>query len=149
MSDSSQHGAIMGFAIAFGVFTLAFALAPSFGGEVLWNGVFEVPMLRLVSDNDVYRVGESGTVWLEYYNPTQNDVNFTPPSMLNLHVEYAGDTSYVTTIIHISWEHTSYTLRRGRSTNIYRYDFTASRPGNMKIVINGIERTFTILTRSP
>jgi hypothetical protein len=139
----------MGFAIAFGVFTLVFALAPRLGGEVMWSGMVEAPVPRLVSNSEVYRVGESGSVWLEYHNPTQNEVNFTPPSMLNFHIEYAGDTSYVTTILHISWEHTSYTLRPGRSMDIYRYDFNASRPGDMKVVINGIERTVMILPRSP
>ena len=146
-----MHGAILGFAVAFGVFTLAFALAPRLGGEVLWGGVnvVEVPVPRLASTGDIYRMGESGSVWLEFFNPSKGDVTFTPPSQVTFHVEYPGDVSFVSTVCNISWERMNYTLKPGKSMNIYRYDFTASRPGNMTVVINGREKTVTVLPSAP
>ncbi len=146
MSRYSQHSAILGFAVAFGVFTLAYALSPSFGGEMNMSSNLQDALVpRLASKSRVFHVGESGTVWLEYYNPTGHDISFQPPSEVSSHVEFEGDKGFVSLLTRLNWEESIYTLKPGRSFRVYTEAFTASRIGTMMVVIDGLQMTIDVL----
>lgn len=143
--------AVLGFAVAFGVFTVIFASAPSWGGETVLSNfsTSNTPVARVVVDKTTCLVGQDVTAAYEYYNPYLEDVTFSPPSQIAIHVEQAGEKNEVGVICNISWTFKERTIGPGESFTIYNDAFTAEKPGNMTITINGLTQTIIVSSRSP
>jgi len=142
---------VLGFAVAFGIFTVFFASAPSWDGEVALNSlpIVPTPIARVAVDKTTCSVGQDVTATYEYYNPYMENVTFSPPSQITLHVKQAGEINDIGTVCSISWAFRERTLSPGESFPLYRDLFTAEKPGNMTITINGLTRTITVLPRTP
>jgi hypothetical protein len=143
--------AALGFAVAFGVFTVLFATAPSWNGDVVMGGFATpgAPVARITVDRTTCRVGQSVVAAYEYYNPYLNNVTFASPNPVYVNVKQAGEDNNVNTIVQIGWVTHSITLEPGESFTIYSDAFTATKPGNMTITINGLTRTITVFPHTP
>ncbi|MCX6649403.1 MAG: hypothetical protein NTV61_08475 [Candidatus Bathyarchaeota archaeon] len=144
----SVYAAILAFAVAFGFFTVAFALAPGWGGEALLGSVkAREATPRVVMDRRSYRVGEDVVATFEYYNPWSYDVTLVPPGRVTSYMEYPGQKDEAPTIQFYDWMYPSYTLRPGDVFGVCHFNFVATQPGNVTFIVNDMSKTVQVLPR--
>ena len=89
---------------------------------------------RIVTDKDVYKVGETIHARWVFVNMNPWAVPFTPPSQVDgMEGRYPGDYSPVNTLVHISYVSSSFVVQPGEEFTILIRDFSVSVEGYFTI----------------
>ncbi len=100
----------------------------------------------LVTDRDVYTVGETIRVETSYVNPYHYVVSFSPPSSLpGVSGRYDGEASTSQSMVNISWVARSFPVEPGGSFIMFREEFAATREGSFVVRWMGLSKTVQVL----
>ena len=127
--------------------------APSQGlYEVDWGGLRRgvdvgagalIP--RIVTDKQVYRVGEGGNALFEFYNPGSASVSFSPPSSVDFHQGINGVLSEIGYGVQLEWISANFTVPPGGSFKIFDFGFSTSKVGSLTLNGRGLSKTVQVI----
>jgi hypothetical protein len=127
--------------------------APSKGWyEVDWGGLRRgidvgagdlIP--RMVTDKQVYRLGEGGTALFEFYNPRSVPVSFSPPSSVDFREGINGVLSESGSGIYLEWISANFTVAPGGSFEIFKFGFSTYEVGSLTLYGMGLSRTVQVI----
>ena len=151
-AEGESHAVTVPAGGEYNVMEIAFE-APSQGlYEVDWSGLrrgVEVGagalIARIVTDKQVYRVGEGGNAIFEFYNPGSVSVSFSHPSGVDFREGINGVLSEIGCGVQMEWISANFTVPPGGSFKIFDFGFSASKVGSLTLYGMGLSKTVQVV----
>ena len=137
--------------VAFLAFTVALAgfSSLSLTAPVVYPIDSGGPIMRIVTDKEVYRQWEGGYATFEFYNPGPGQVQYGPPSPIVLSFAYNGVREEREQTTYIDWISVNFTVPPGGAFKVFTFVFTTSKVGELTLIGLGASKTVTVLPLGP